>query len=204
MSRFQETAERAFGTVELFEGPKFEHRKEASRPAFESLAPLGGRFLDVVKGRRQSLGSRPPVGRSICFPERFLRTRSVDQLGSPVAEQLSEILDRTFFNGLLFHLFTASFPTRDRIPDLNVSALEDEWSINALVASRVMRDYDKEAGGEPSLVFRSLFNEKIEPYPKNVLRVGIWNRGKARSNLKNLYFAGALLGMIADIATRDL
>ncbi len=205
LGHFQETAQRVFGS-ECFEGPDFKHRTEIARRAFDALAPMGYGFLDIVKGRVENGRSfgQPEIGRSICFPERFLGARSVDQLASPLTERIGEILDRIFFEGLLFHLLVASFPTRRRIPELDISALREAWYVNALVASRLMRDYDKDAGGEASFLFKSLIDEEIDPYLKDVARVGIWKRAKAHSNLKNLYFAGALLGMMADTATLDL
>ena len=202
---FQETAQRVFDSGS-FEGPDFEHRVEIAGRAFDPLAPMGYEFLDIVKGRVETgrAFGQPETGRSICFPERFLRARSVDQLASPLAEQTSEMLDRIFFEGLLFHLLVASFSTRSRIPELDISALREAWYVDALLASRFMRDYDKDAGGEASFLFKSLIDEEIDPYLKDVARFGIWKRAKAHSNLENLYFAGALLGMMADAATLDL
>jgi hypothetical protein len=67
-----------------------------------------------------------------------------------------------------------------------------------------MNEYSEAANNLPARIFDWYFDEHARSILRESFGLGFWRLGKARSFFKNLYFAGARLGMQFDLATRGV
>jgi len=83
-----------------------------------------------------------------------------------------------------------------------LDSLVHEWIAKAELADRVMETYSKEANELPLRIFESYFTSKIEITLKQQFKFGFLELSKCRSYFRNLFFSGALLGMLFDSMTK--
>jgi hypothetical protein len=145
----------------------------------------------------------PDYGKAICFPYRFLGKPSITSLPKQAGDKLSNTLDDIFFAGLNFHFFWATFPTRKEYKNINTDALRGKWLLDALVADKIMgKFYQGEGGRMAKDLFDNRYSSTCEPLLKNEIRVGFFKRGMCKAFFRNIYWAGALLGVQYDMATK--
>lgn len=174
--------------------------KTVARKVFEKVASKCEIFLDIVRGesRHNYINFEP-----ICFPRRFLNISSTSQLSNDLKISAEEMLSNIFYLGLAYHLLFMTFPTRANIDKVDLNVLFEKWLPNALVADIQLRPYAKQASDYPNIFFNCYYEKNnIEQYLKKKFKVGYFKRGKCRSNLKNLFFCGALLGLMCDLETK--
>jgi len=178
-----------------------EHR-ELSREAaaaFSAFEPSLPAFFDVVRGLDdgRSLG----IGASMCFPSRFLEKPSTRDLPPSSAELLDDLIQQVFFLGLATHYLLHTFPTRSELPNVHVPSLLQEWARHSLMASTHLRHYSRDANDLPRRIYEWWFDAKAKTNLQRTFHFGFWRLAKTRSFLRNLYFAGASLGMHSDLMT---
>ncbi len=158
-------------------------------------------FLAVVKG----LQSPMILGRSEvgiwCFASRFMDISSTAQLPSAARGSLQTTLDMTFYVGLMSHLLSYTFPTRTSVERVDMEVLVVDWALYALVADRTGLTSD--ASPVLSLVFEHYWRTAIEPTVRGHCKIGWLGIGKYHSYFRNLFAAGALLGLMFDMRTRE-
>lgn len=103
----------------------------------------------------------------------------------------------------LHHLLT-DFPTRDLVGAINILDLQREWLPRTLIADHSLRQYDRDQHRIPSRLAEYLYRTRIEGQVRDGLRLGFWKAGQAQSYIKNLFWAGVLLALGADLQTKGM
>ena len=170
---------------------------------FKVLFPLGERYVALVLGR---LSGDTPVeisaAAALCFVRRFFDADSVDSLNNPASATLTEFVFDTFYLGLACEFALMNHPARARVAEVDQAQLFEEFLEASIVAKQKIGEFYKGAHGMPGDIFDAQY-ALIEPLLKNGFRVGFWKRGKLQANFENLYYAGALLSIMACLkATR--
>jgi len=190
---------------DYFASPEYETLKRQAAEAFSKLEPGLQPFFDVIRGLGDGapLG-HPGIGAALSFPSRFLRTPSVATLPRPLGDLLDTIVKQAFFLGLATHFSLHTFLTRSAIDKVQVASLLKEWFPFSLMASELLSEYSKEANDLPRRIFEWYFDVHAKPALGGSFGLGFWRLGKARSFFRNLYFAGARLGIQFDLSTRGV
>ena len=210
MSAFHQRAEllyrEAIASVsrpgEYFGSAEYQNLRYQAAAAFARLEVPLEVFFDVIAGRAD--GGRlahPGIGAALSFPSRFLRTTSLKALPRQVQEAVENLVHQTFFFGLISHFLLRTFPTRSEVERVDIALLLKEWFPSSLIANELMREYSKAVNELPRRIFEWYFEREAEPVLRGLLRFGFWRVAKARSFLRNLYFAGVRLAMQFDTAT---
>lgn len=140
---------------------------------------------------------------AICFPYRFLGKPSIFALPKQAGDNLSNTLDDIFFSGLNFHFFWATFPTRKEYKNVDIDALKSKWLLDALLADKTMGKFYQGEGGQMAKdLFDIRYSSTCESLLKEEIKVGFFKRGMCKAFFKNIYWAGALLGVQYDMATK--
>jgi len=188
---------------DYFSSDEYYSSKKLGSMVFDRVKSKCQIFLGIVQGSNKGYEiGFPDIERALCFPARFLKEVSTANLPDALREDIDEIIEDTFFLGLICHLFLNTFPTRGDVERVNMDTLVHAWGLKALVADMMMKTYSKELNELPLRVFESYFNSKIKPPLKKQFKLGFWNLGKCHSYFKNLFFSGALLGMHFDLMTK--
>lgn len=175
--------------------PEVLRTREMSRPLVEHAAPLIVEFIDgVVLGEPKQELNR--YGEVLNFRRRFLGARQLPEL-----QELRHHLEFLYLAGLFTHNHLTTYPTRTEISKVDVLSLQQKYMLSVLVADNQLRSYDRDQNNFPSTVAKLLFRRRVEPFLKGALGLGWWKRAKAESFCRNIYFAGILLGMLADMET---
>jgi hypothetical protein len=179
---------------------KYRERVHLARRVFDIVWPSGLRLLDVVFGIQQGEayghGARSPLN----FPARFMKVASIRELTSDKGPAVQAVLDQTLRLGLMCHLVIWQFPTRVHMDQVDISALEKKWLLEALVADQLMKPLDK--AGEVSTL--QIFDCYYRIFGEAVLKsagIDFFGRAQTPSFFRNLFCAGWLLGMSFDLAT---
>jgi len=189
---------------EYFSSDEYHRLKQLVHIVFDKVKLKCEIFLGIVRGSNKgSEIGHPGIERALCFPSRFLKESSTATLPTALRVAIDDIIEDTFFLGLVCHLFLWKFPTRGNVERVNMDTLVHTWGLNALVADNMMKTYSKDLNELPRRVFESYFSSKIEPTLKKQFKLGFWNLGKCHSYFRNLFFSGALLGMQFDLTTRE-
>jgi hypothetical protein len=170
---------------------------------FEKVKTKCEVFLDICKGLKKGydLGS-PGIEDAFCFPSRFLKVPSISNLIAENRVILEEILENTFFLGIVSYLRMLNFPTRSDLESINLNDLFNKWGVDAVIANNLMKSFDDKSNGLFSIIIKSYYKAKVEPILKERFRFGFWNLGKCDSYFGNLFFAGSLLAVQFDLMTR--
>lgn len=177
----------------------FIQKKSESEQIYEYLSPLGESFLSLVKGLSAGASDDERAMRSaLCFFSKFFSVETISQLPESTAGKLSDAIDETHFLGLASHLILFNHPYRHRIESLDRNQLYSKFLKVSWKADAEMRPYNKNLNGIPEAVFQQQFSESVESLLKNELKVGFWKMGKLRSHFRNIFFAGTILGVVAD------
>jgi len=190
---------------EYFSSDEYSEEKRLAELVFNKVKSKCEIFLAMVKGPIGSSGIGDTeierAMRVMCFPVRYLNQPSTAAMPDGPGVVIEDIIEETFFLGLMCHLGLTKFPTRSDVQIVDMDALFDKWILSTLISDTKMRTYDKEYGRVPSHLFESLYRSNIEPVLKEQFGFGFWKRGKSRTFFRNLFFAGACLGMHCDLMT---
>ena len=174
-------------------------KKKTSNSVFERLKPLGESFVGLVKGLSPGLTGPEGVVRAIlCFFPKFLGVQCISDLPDHKAKQLSCVIDQTFFLGLASHLILFNHPSRHVISGLDTNRLYKKFLEVSGRADAALRPYSRDLHGMPEDIFQVQFARQVEPLMKREFCIGFWKMGKVRSHFRNLFFAGTILGVLAD------
>jgi hypothetical protein len=174
-------------------------KKNETNSVFDRLKPLGESFVGLVKGLSPGINDPERAVRDVlCFFPKFMEVQCVFDLPVHKAEQLSSVIDQTFFLGLSSHLILFNHPSRHLIFGLDTSHLYQKFLEVAGRADAEMRPYSKDLHGMPEDIFQAQFASQVEPLMKGSFSIGFWEMGKVRSHFRNLFFAGIILGVLAD------
>ena len=184
---------------DLRETDDFKEKKSESEKVYEYLNPLGESFLSLIKGLSvNTTGTERAVQSVLCFFPKFFRVETIIELPVLTANQLSDTIDNTHSLGLTSHLILFNHPHRRAIESLDTNQLYSTFLEVSGKADAEMRPYNKNVNGIPEAVFKEQFSETVEPLLKNELKINFWKMGKLRSHFRNIFFAGTILGVLAD------
>jgi hypothetical protein len=178
--------------------PGWRERCLSSEVAIEWLAPIFVEFVQglVLRAPDQAMNES---GQKMNFRGRFVV--NADHI---LLEAIQFEFEYLLVAGFGLHYLLTDFPTRDRIKEVNPVDLQREWLPQVLIADHSLRQYDKEQKGVPSGLAEYLYKNRIDTLLRGRLRLGFWRIRKARSYVKNLFWAGILLALTADLQTKGL
>ncbi|MFC2010614.1 hypothetical protein ACFLVU_02580 [Chloroflexota bacterium] len=187
---------------DYFSSDEYYSLKHLAYLVFEKVRMKCAIFLGIARGsnKGQDIGL-PGIERALCFPARFLKEQSTTTPPDTTRVAIDDIIENTFFLGLMCHLFLNKFPTRGNVEQVNMDTLVRTWGPKALVADMTLKTYGRELNDLPLRVFESYFTS-VKPILKKRLKLGLWKAGKCHSYFRNLFFSGALLGMHFDLMTK--
>ena len=202
---YESTVSSVTDPQDYFSSEEYHNAKRLAALVFNTVKSNCEVFIRIVEGLSEgSEVGHAGIERVLCFPKRFLKKPSVDALSDELRIMIDSIIRDTFLLGLMSHLFLFTFPTRGDAERVDIDGLFYQWLPEALIADRRMKEYNKEINRLPLRVFESYFSSSIDLVLKEKFRVGFWKRGQCHSFLKNLFFAGARLGMMFDLKTKNL
>lgn len=177
----------------------FIQMKDELNSVFETLKPLGESFLGLIKGLSPGVtGPKRAVRGVLCFFPKFMGVQSISDLPTQKAKRVARVIDETYFLGLASHLILFNHPCRHGIPGLDTNQLYQKFLEVSGAADAAMRPYKKNLHGMPEDIFQAQFTGQVEPMMKAEFSIGFWKMGKVRSHFRNLFFAGTILGVLAD------
>ncbi|OGW38579.1 MAG: hypothetical protein A2Y97_13160 [Nitrospirae bacterium RBG_13_39_12] len=188
----------------IISSAEYRERCEYTLHAYPLVMNISKSFLKATKDIEEAHNIPiPDYGKAICFPYRFLRKPSVSTMQGQGGEKLSNALDEIFFTGLNFHFFWSTFPTRKEYQNVDVDALKSKWLLEALLADKTMgRFYQGQGGQMANNIFAVRYSTTCEPLLKEEIKISFFKRGMCKSFFRNIYWAGALLGVQYDMATK--
>ena len=191
------------GDLEFWQSPDYEQRLPLGELVFPLIRDSAQPFLEVVKGNRDRITANDPPMKTMNFANRAFKRASTSALPADKQLPVERRLEDTFFLGVTFHLLFCSFPTRDRIPELDLATVLNDSPHENLVADRLMSRYNQDMDDLPEDCFRLYVGKIVEPELRD-WGVGVFRRGKAESHLRNLFYAGARYAMKCDTSTVSL
>ncbi len=150
-------------------------------------------FLDFVTGKVQDNTSE-----GICYNR--LLPLPIQSLASQVRDEVINLLNTSFYMGVMTQLFLFDFPTRDKIPSVEIDSIIPGWRLDAIVASNVV-------GKMPPVIndiAERHFRESVEPFLKKSFSVGILRMGRHKAFHREVFYAGLLLVMECDMASKRI
>lgn len=148
------------------------------------------------------LGTNGPF--TLSMNKRLLKGNSIGSLDADTRQRLESLLQSSFQLGLRMYHISFNFPTREKIPQIDVEALYADWIKSAMIADSKMRDLDNRSQQGLSNLFKIWYDNEVDAFFMNELGLGAWKKGRAGSWLSNLYFSGVYLGLLADIAAAKI
>jgi hypothetical protein len=185
----------------FFESGEQQTLRETGRKVSDFLDSVCQRYLAVVRGLDDGTGVGVP-GIEVNFPARLWKGKGRSALDANQAAVFDDLVTETFFLGLATHFVLQIADTRPETHRVDPETLLGQFLMPSLAAHTVEGTYDRMNGGIPSAILGHHVASTIRPHLKKVLRLGFWAGGKALSNFKNLFWAGVLLGMLWDTATK--
>jgi len=171
---------------------------------FDAASPGLETLLALVEGTRAGAEvGHPGIEKGICFPLRYLKLASMQQIPSlERREALEGILARTLCLGLLSYLMNLKFGSRAAVPKVDTDRVINEWLPKSMIADHLLfRGEFPRVAPEIPAGFDALWELEIEPTVKANCQVGRWGIGKIHAYFRNLFAAGALLGLSLDQTT---
>lgn len=201
---FEDFLKSVYDIDHILSSEEYRERRESTLCAYPVILKISEPFLRSAKDIEVANSiAIPDYGNAICFPYRFLGEPSVSALPKQAGDKLSNTLDAIFFSGLNFHFFWATFPTRKEYKNVDIDALKSKWMLEALIADKTMgKFYQREGGQMAKDLFDIRYSTTCEPLLKQEIKVGFFKRGMCKAFFKNIYWAGALLGVQYDMATK--
>ena len=92
-------------------------------------------------------------------------------------------------------------PTRTEDDRVDLEDLFQRLAVDSLAADALGGDYDRGQGGRPSSIAEAWYKQHVESALKRDLRLGLWQRTKAKSWFRNVFWAGLRLGLLYDLST---
>jgi hypothetical protein len=197
--RYRDVRGRGVVVTDVRQSDDFIHKRGESNTVFETLRPLGESFLSLVKGLLPGVTGPERTARGVlCFFPKFMGVRSITDLPGQTAERVGHVIDETYSLGLASHLILFNHSRRHGIPKLNTILLYQKFLVFAGAADAQMRQYNRNRYSMPGDIFQVQFTGHVEPLMKAEFSIGFLKMGKIRLHFRNLFFAGILLGLIAD------
>jgi hypothetical protein len=112
-------------------------------------------------------------------------------------------LELTLYLGMLTHINTSTFPTRNMFKQVDLNQIKKEWFVNAICADVEMNGYDH---GNPvsRCIFKQYYVNRIKPSIQDDLKIGSIKMGKVDAYFWNLFLAGVFLVFVCDLATKSI
>lgn len=201
---FEDFLKSVYDIDHILSSEEYRERRESTICAYPVVLKISELFLGSAKDIEVANSiSIPDYGKAICFPYRFLGKPDVSAFPNQAGDKLSNTLDSIFFSGLNFHFFWATFPTRKEYKNVDIDTLKSKWLLEALVADKTMGKFYQGEGGQIAKdLFDIRYSTTCEPLLKQEIKVGFFKRGMCKAYFKNIYWAGALLGVQYDMATK--
>ena len=176
---------------------EWRQRRSSALTAIDHLAPV---FVEFI----QQVALRPPdpalnnFGRTLDFRARFAPRADAHLLA-----QLEAEFEYLLVAGFALHHLLFDFPTRDQVSAVGQTDVLREWMTKVVAADYSLRAYNKEQDGLPAGVAKLLCKTRLAELLRKRLGLGFWKRGQAESYVKNLFWAGVLLAVIADMQSKN-
>jgi len=179
-----------------------EKKEKSVEEIYNYLSTLCSHFLKVVTDEADPLSGIPEVKEAVCI-NRLLGKNSLETLSTGVAQILKQQLYDNFYFGLLGTLYFCDFPSRDKYYLVDINLLEREWERETIVADWGLRGYTDSI---PlfKVIYEYNFANDYRPFLKSNIGVGMFRMGKYKSFYRNINFAGALLVVMCDLATKKV
>jgi len=168
-------------------------KTRVAKTVFEALYGLCRDFIAVVTGDRQS-----HISEGVCY-NRLLKENRIQGLADPTRKKTKRLLRESFYLGVMTHLYVFTFPTRDRIPTLDLESIRAKWELESIAPSHVLGQLDRLITD----IGESHFASSVAPFIKQAFGVGMFAMGKHRAFFRELFHAGILLCMKCDLATKQ-
>jgi len=200
---YEDTVRSVTDPQDYFSSGEYASLKRLAHTVFDKVKSKSGVLMAIAQGSKkgEDIGC-PGIESALCFPSRFLKEPSTQALPDELRIATDELIENTFFLGLMCHLLLNKFPSRDNVKQVDMDTLARLWGQRALVADITMKAYSRDLNNLPVRIFESYFTSDIEPTLKKKLKLGFWKVGKCRSYFRNLFFSGAFFGMQVDLLTK--
>jgi len=183
--------------VDIRTNEEFLSKKRDLEIELIAVSPSLDRFVSIVLGRIQGDTTvERAAANALCFFQRHLKLASVDSIPQPTRDSIVSFVSDTAYLGLATEFAIMNHPARSKITAANVQAQFDEFLEASIVAKAKIRGFDDSAHKMPSDIFRAHY-ALMEPVFKKDLGVGFWKSGKVQANVENVFFAGAMISMMA-------
>ena len=166
---------------------------------FEYLNPITSRFLTTAFGesiRYYDINLSYAININ-----RLLKSKNLETINSQTSENLKNLIKETFSFGMLTQLYLLDFPTREKYSLVEISKLEKDWIVEAIIADVRMGYYGDRKNPICMNIWELHFQDFVSKLLKEEFNVNIFRMGKFKSYFRNLYLAGALLVMNCDMDT---
>lgn len=175
--------------------PDTQRARASTLAAADHLAPLIVEFIHTgVLGDPDSpLGE---YGREMNFRFRFAR-----HADPSVVADLALLFELIFLAGVFVHYGLYQYPTRDDLSQVDIRSLQKKWAPAAIDADQQLRSYAQDFEQLPSVIAKALYQRRVEPFLESRVEIGWSKRSRVESFVNNLFFAGILLAMMADLET---
>ena len=107
---YKETVKSVTDPQDYFSSDEYHTLKHLASTVFDKVKPKCEIFLGIVRGTNKGFDiGRPGIERALCFPGRFLKKSSTATLPHDLRSTVEDIIENTFFLGLMSHLFLHIF-----------------------------------------------------------------------------------------------
>lgn len=175
-------------------------KKQIANLVFDYLKPVCINFLNIVVGSAEPSYAKK-ISQGVCI-NRLLGKKALHLLPPQSSQAISQLLQETFYLGVLTHLYFFTFPTRELYGKVNIPQLQQKWEIDAIAADSVMGYYGDPKNPMCIELWEYHFNSKVITTLKSHIKIGFFGGGKYKAFFKNTYLAGALLIMNYDLSTK--
>jgi hypothetical protein len=160
-------------------------------------------YLGIVKGLNKGIMlTEHDLTDAICFPKRFLKIDCTDYLEPDEAKSINTIIEYFFFLGFIGNLLISTFPTRDKVPKIDMKSFYKKWALPSLLADKQVGGYDRLANGSYSIVFKYYYQNHVMPVLKTQSKLGFFTLNKCQSFFNWLFYSGVYLGSCLDLTSK--
>jgi hypothetical protein len=111
-------------------------------------------------------------------------------------KQFTDIL----LSGIATHFVLTDFPNRERLGKIEAASLKEKWYPSAAAVDE-LKQYDSDHSRLPSTIVQKIYDERFVPLLKETFGFDSSKDVEIRSFVQNIFFAGILLAMLADLET---
>lgn len=202
--------EETLGQIEeldkVFEDSDYPRQRQLASEAYPVIREAASPLVKIARGEPVSLGSSVGEIEALEMHKRIFGKASTAELDDRVQVSVETTLDEVVSIAISCHLLLSTHSARGQIVHLDnrrVTEAVRQWLPHAAVAKEKLNFYNEDLYSVPEGLFDIYYLQVLRDRIKEQWGLWFWQRGKAETQLKSLYFAAILLAITLDVVAEE-